>query len=280
LEYLVHFLLVALIFIPLERMFAIYPEQKILRRAWFNDLIYWAANGQIIGFALSVIVSGIILVSGWLVGPTIQGAVAAQPYWLQFIEALVLSDIGFYFTHRAFHAVPSLWRFHAIHHSIEELDWLAGARVHPVDQIITKGVSLLPVFALGFSDVVIGAYMLLYAWQTVYIHSNVKIKVGPLRWILASPEFHRWHHSKDREARDHNFAAQLSLVDILFGTLHMPSGKWPTAYGIDTPMPGNYLSQLAHPYRTTVERERQIDGTIAPSPPITGASATARLLSH
>jgi sterol desaturase/sphingolipid hydroxylase (fatty acid hydroxylase superfamily) len=120
-----------------------------------------ARQGQIIGLTLAALVCVVVLASDWLIGPTVHAAVAAQPYWLQFIEALILSDLGFYFTHRAFHAIPTLWKFHAVHHSIEEMDWLAAARVHPIDQIITKGASLLPVFALGFSDGVIGAYMVL-----------------------------------------------------------------------------------------------------------------------
>ena len=258
-EFLKGILLTALIFLPLERVFTMHPEQKVLRRAWFNDLVYWVANGQIIGLALAALVSGIVIASGWLVGPSVREAVASQPYWLQFIEALILSDIGFYFTHRAFHTIPWLWKFHSVHHSIEELDWLAAARVHPIDQIITKGVSLLPVFALGFSDAVISAYMALYAWQSVFIHSNVNIKFGPLRWVLASPEFHHWHHSKDRETRDRNFAGQLPFLDVMFGTLHMPQGQLPSAYGIDTPMPQNYLLQLAHPFRAAANPVNQDD---------------------
>ena len=279
-EWLKGIALTALIFIPLERVLAIRPEQKVLRRGWFNDLVYWVVNGQIIGLSLAAIVSGIVVMAGWLINPSVQAAVAAQPYWLQFIEALILSDIGFYFTHRAFHVVPWLWKFHAVHHSIEELDWLAGARVHPVDQIITKGVSLLPVFALGFSDVVIGAYMLLYAWQSVLIHSNVRIKFGPLRWVLASPEFHHWHHSKDRETRDRNFAGQLPLIDVLFGTLHMPAGQRPKSFGIDTPMQQNYLKQLAYPFRDTLESKEQNTSAVTSSPPVAGANATTRLLRH
>ena len=279
-EWLKGIALTAMIFIPLERMLAIRPEQKVLRRGWFNDLVYWVVNGQIIGLSLAAIVSGIVVMAGWLIAPSVQAAVAAQSYWLQFIEALILSDIGFYFTHRAFHVVPWLWKFHAVHHSIEELDWLAGARVHPVDQIVTKGVSLLPVFALGFSDVVIGAYMLLYAWQSVLIHSNVRIKFGPLRWVLASPEFHHWHHSKDREVRDRNFAGQLPLLDVLFGTLHMPAGQRPESFGIDTPMQQNYLKQLAYPFRDTPESKVQNNGAITPSPPVAGANAITRLLRH
>ena len=68
-------------------------------------------------------------------------------YWVQVAEMIVIGDIGFYSVHRAFYTVPWLWKFHQIHHSIEELDWLAAARVHPIDQILTKGASLLPIFA-------------------------------------------------------------------------------------------------------------------------------------
>ena len=157
-EFLKAFLLTALIFIPLERILTLRPEQKMLRRNWLNDLVFWVANSQIIGLSLASIVSLTVIGSGWLIGDSVHAAVASQPAWLQFIEALLLADLGFYLAHRAFHAFPWLWKFHAVHHSIEELDWLAAARVHPVDQIITKGVSFLPVFALGFSDWVIGLH--------------------------------------------------------------------------------------------------------------------------
>ena len=131
--------------------------------------------------------------------------------------------------------------FMQIHHSIEELDWMAAARVHPVDQIMTKGFSLLPVFSLGFSEVAIGISLMIYGWQSVLVHSNLRIKFGPLRWVLASPEFHHWHHSKDLEARDKNFAGQLPLFDILFGTLYMPRGRMPERYGIDEQIPQTTL---------------------------------------
>ena len=143
---------------------------------------------------------------------------------------------------------PGCGDFHAIHHSIEELDWLAAARVHPVDQILTKGVSLVPVVALGFSEWAIAVYAVLYQWQSVLIHANVRIGFGPLRLLFASPEFHHWHHSNDREARDRNFAGQLSFLDALFGTLHMPRGRMPTVYGLDRPIPHRYAYQLLYPF--------------------------------
>jgi sterol desaturase/sphingolipid hydroxylase (fatty acid hydroxylase superfamily) len=248
-EYYKAILLTAVIFIPLERLLARHPGQKMLRRAWLNDVIYWLVNGQIIHLGLAVLVGGSVIVASWLVPVAVPTAVAAQPHWLQFLECVIAADLGFYLAHRAFHTVPWLWKIHAIHHSIEELDWLAGARVHPIDQIVTKSVSLLPVFVLGFSDVAIGAYMLLYAWQSVFLHSNVSIKFGPLRWLVASPEFHHWHHSIDAEARDRNFAAHLPLLDAVFGTLYMPRDREPMGYGLGEPMPESYPAQLLHPFR-------------------------------
>jgi len=235
------------VFIPLERLFAMHP-QKVFRRNWGNDLIFLFVNGILIKLGLLAVVVAVIFAAAWIVPASFQDVVGGLPYWVQIPAVIVLSDLGFYWTHRMFHAVPWLWRFHSIHHSIEELDWLAAARVHPVDQILTKGVSLIPLFALGFSEWAIGIFALLYQWQAVLIHSNVRVGFGPLRFLFASPEFHHWHHSNQREARDRNFAGQLSLLDVLFGSLHLPRGQIPTTYGLDRPMPQRYVPQLLYPF--------------------------------
>jgi sterol desaturase/sphingolipid hydroxylase (fatty acid hydroxylase superfamily) len=237
-----------LVFLPLERLFALHPQQKVFRRDWTNDLIYLLLNGILIKLGLVAVVTASIFAAAQIIPASFQTAIGGLPIWVQIPTVIVLSDLGFYWTHRMFHAVPWLWRFHSIHHSIEELDWLAAARVHPVDQILTKGVSLIPVVALGFSEWAIGIYALLYQWQSILIHSNVRIGFGPLRWLVASPEFHHWHHSNDLEARDKNFAGQLSFLDALFGSIHMPHGQAPTAYGLDRPMPQRYAFQLLYPF--------------------------------
>jgi sterol desaturase/sphingolipid hydroxylase (fatty acid hydroxylase superfamily) len=247
------FLIVFAIFVPLERLVALHRGQKIFRRHWHQDLIYYFVNGSLIKLAIIILLAGVIFAASWLVPEAIRGALAGQPYWLQVAQIMVLGDIGFYCVHRAFHAVPLLWRFHAIHHSIEELDWLAGARIHPIDQTLTKGASLLPSFALGYSDIAIGIYLMIFYWQAFLIHANVRIPFGPLRWVLASPEFHHWHHSNDAEARNRNFASQLPVLDLLFGTLHLPRGKMPARYGIDDPVPPGYLPQLLYPFQRRAE---------------------------
>jgi sterol desaturase/sphingolipid hydroxylase (fatty acid hydroxylase superfamily) len=244
------FLVAAFVFIPLERLFAARRGQKLLRKGWANDLVYVFVNGILIRLGLILTVVAILTLSAVLVPAGLRAAVGGQPLWLQVIEVLLLADLGFYLAHRAFHAVPALWRLHMIHHSIEEMDWLAAARVHPVDQIITKSASLLPCFALGFSEWAIGAFAILYHWHSLLLHSNVRLGAGPLKWLIASPDFHHWHHAQDREAWDRNFAGQLALWDFVFGTAHLPEGRHPQALGIAEPVPASYAGQLIHPFRS------------------------------
>lgn len=242
-------ILVVLVFVPLERLFALRHEQRVLRNLWQLDTVYLLVNGAIIGFGLNLVLFGALMLTSQIVPKQFQSWVGAQPFWLQLPVLLLLSDLGFYTVHRMFHKVPWLWKFHAVHHSIEEMDWLAAHRVHPLDQILTKGASLLPVVALGFSAWPVAAYATIYHWQSLFIHSNVKINLGPLARIFASPRFHHWHHANHAEAFDKNFAAQLSFLDALFGTLHMPTEKMPRRYGTNTPVPQNYGPQLMFPFQ-------------------------------
>lgn len=245
-------LIIALIFIPLERLLPLHEEQPLTRRHWLNDLVYLLVNGIVIKIGLLVVVGTAMLVLRRFIPAELTQAVQSQPIWLQAIEVVILADTGFYLAHRAFHAVPFLWRFHSIHHSIEEMDWLAAHRVHPIDQILTKSASFLPVFALGFSSPAILIFTLLYQWQSLFIHSNTRIKFGPLKWLLASPQFHHWHHANERQAYDKNFAGQLPLLDMLGGTLFMPD-RMPEKYGTDDPVPSLYHQQLAYPFVGSAE---------------------------
>jgi sterol desaturase/sphingolipid hydroxylase (fatty acid hydroxylase superfamily) len=196
--------------------------------------------------ALIAVIPGL---STWLVSAELRAAVARQPYWTQVIEAVILGDLGFYVAHRLFHAVPWLWRFHAIHHSIQELDWFAGVRVHVLDQLVTKGISMLPLLVLGFDAVPLGISAGIYFWQSILIHANVRMSFGPLRWMIASPVFHHWHHAARPEAHGKNFAGQLSILDKLFGTMYMPNGQTPESYGLNEPVPHTYISQMLYPFK-------------------------------
>jgi sterol desaturase/sphingolipid hydroxylase (fatty acid hydroxylase superfamily) len=243
------FLLAALLFVPLERLLAARKSQPVLRPLWTLDLIYVFANGILIRLGLVGVAALILAASPLLVAEEVGAWVAGQPLWLQTIEVVVLADLGLYFAHRMFHAVPALWRIHQVHHSIEHMDWLAAHRVHPIDQILTKSISLLPCFALGFSAPAIAIFGLIFHFQSLLLHANIRLSFGPLDRLIVSPDFHHWHHSRDREAWDRNYAAQLSVWDFLFGSAYLPRGKKAESFGIGEQLPQRYGAQLLYPFR-------------------------------
>jgi sterol desaturase/sphingolipid hydroxylase (fatty acid hydroxylase superfamily) len=238
----------ALVFIPLERLFALRREQKIFRRGWRADVLHFLFTRNVSDVCAFVLVGALVLLAHGFVSPTFQAAVASQNRALQFFEAVLIANVGGYVGHRLSHEVPFLWRFHAIHHSISEMDWLAAARVHPLDQIVTKALTIVPLYLMGFSKATFGAYIGLATLHAVFIHSNVRFRFGPLRWIIGTPAFHHWHHSAEVQAHNKNYSGELPVLDLLFGTLYLPKGRMPEKYGTSEPVPSSYLGQMIFPF--------------------------------
>ncbi|MGQ0524391.1 MAG: sterol desaturase family protein [Betaproteobacteria bacterium] len=245
--FVLELLVLGLVFVPMEQIFALRP-QRIFRTGWQTDLKHFFvshAGVQLLSFAAMIPAQSFF---AWAVRLDFQKAVAAQPVWLQFIEILFVVDLVTYWVHRTFHKVPWLWNFHAIHHSSRQLDWLAGSRMHLVDVLVTRAAGFLPVFVLGFSQAALVAYVAFVSFHAVYIHSNTRWRFPVLRWLIATPEFHHWHHTSDEEGIDKNFAGFLPFWDRLFGTVHMPD-HWPKKYGtVKFQPPESYLGQLAYPF--------------------------------
>jgi lathosterol oxidase len=185
----------------------------------------------------------------WAAVPAVQARVGALPGLVQFGLLILVADFTQYWVHRAFHAVPALWRFHAVHHSAEQMDWLAGSRLHLVDVAVTRGLTYVPIYVLGFADGPLFAYLVVVSAQATFIHANVRFTFGPLKYLVATPQFHHWHHAADAEAVDKNFAVHLPVLDVLFGTAHLPD-RWPSAYGTigGTPPPRGFFRQLLWPF--------------------------------
>ncbi len=236
----------AIIFIPLERLFALRPRQ-ILRQGWRTDVVHYLINGAALkaGVIVAVVVVGTSLRA--FVPVSFRTAIAASPSWAQIIAALAITTVGGYAGHRAAHEVPLLWRFHRVHHSIRELDWLAANHLHPLDQIFVRSAAVLPLYALGFGRLSLGAFVVLTTVQAIFVHANVRLTFGPLRWLIATPQFHHWHHAREPEAYNSNYAGEFPAVDALFGTLYLPAQRWPAQYGIDEHEPAGYLRQLVWP---------------------------------
>jgi sterol desaturase/sphingolipid hydroxylase (fatty acid hydroxylase superfamily) len=246
--------LLTVIFVPLERFFALHP-QKIFRKAILTDVAYYFLGSLIPGFLLG---APLALVA-WLVHRAIPGAftsaVTAWPAWFRIVAALVVGEIGAYWGHRWSHEINFLWGFHAIHHSAEHIDFLVSTRAHPVDLVFTRLCALVPLYVLGLAAPLRGSAglvpVLVLLVGTVwgfFVHANVRWRFGPLEWLIATPAFHHWHHTNDGPAYlNKNYAPLLPWVDHLFGTLYLPKDKRPTQFGIDEPLPTSFLGQLVQP---------------------------------
>ena len=243
-------LLYSAVFIPLERLFALRAEQPVFRRQWVIDLTYFFINSLLIEILAILTLQPALILFDWARVGWVSGAVSSLPLVAQVPALLLVADFTQYWVHRTFHVVPFLWPFHAIHHSIEEMDWLAGSRLHLLDVILTRGLTYVPIFVLGFSERALVLYVFLVAAQATFIHANVRWEFRPLRRLVATPAFHHWHHSAEREAVDKNFAVHTPVWDICFGTYYLPD-RWPTQYGLSggRDVPARWLTQLIYPFR-------------------------------
>jgi sterol desaturase/sphingolipid hydroxylase (fatty acid hydroxylase superfamily) len=176
-----------------------------------------------------------------------------MPLPLRFIAAIIVGECGAYWGHRWSHELPLLWRFHAIHHSAEAMDWLVNTRAHPLDLVFTRLCGLIPIYVLGLAqptgntfDMVPVLYALVGTVWSFFIHANLRWRFGWLERLVSTPAFHHWHHTKEG-AINKNYAAIFPWVDQLFGTLHLPQKQWPLNYGIEEPMAPSLTGQLLYP---------------------------------
>ncbi|NUO48431.1 MAG: sterol desaturase family protein [Polyangiaceae bacterium] len=241
------FLLLAVVFGPLERLFPARPGQRVLRKELVIDACFFV--GQYLAFsAIAAFVLGFVHrgVGAILPADGVREAVRSLHPAIQGVIALVLGDLVVYWFHRACHRFEILWRFHAVHHSVEELDWLAAHREHPLDGVVTQIAINLPGIALGVSFEALGALVVLRGMWAIFIHSNISLPVGPLRYVLGEPALHHWHHARVRET-EHNFANLAPYLDLLFGTYHRPE-KEDYELGLVDSWPRGYLAQLVRPF--------------------------------
>ena len=252
------FLILALAFTLLERWLGHGKERPFFRRGYGLDVAYWFFTPLVTKSLTKLVIylPAILLISAGVVsadqlragGYHGFGPLSHQPLWLQSVEILALADLLGYASHRLFHG-RRWWPFHAVHHSSEDLDWLSSIRVHPVNDLVNKFAQVVPLVLIGLdpsANVKVAVFFTLYA---IFLHANVNWDFGPFRYVIASPNFHRWHHSREPEAMDKNFAGLLPVWDILFGTFYMPRDRAPQNFGIHGPMSSTLWGQLIHPFK-------------------------------
>lgn len=229
-------------------------NQPLWRRDSITDAVYWFVMplfySKISQFVVAVGI--VVLFSGN--DPVIQQALADGfgplknlPLWAQVLLSVFVQDMMMYWIHRWLHE-HRMWRFHAIHHSSEQVDWLSNIRFHPVNLFLSSICTSAIVFWMGFSPVV---FVILSPFNIIFsamVHANLNWTFGPLRYVIASPVFHRWHHTSPEEGGNKNFAPTFPFIDLMFGTFYMPDGKMPEKFGVTDPVPSDFFGQLKYPF--------------------------------
>jgi sterol desaturase/sphingolipid hydroxylase (fatty acid hydroxylase superfamily) len=217
-------------------------------RAVATDFLYWFVVPLFLRLCRVLMLVGgtILLFNG---GEPDLLPVKDVPLWQQCLAILLIQDVMLYWIHRFFHGRLA-WKFHAIHHSPKVLDWMSTARFHPINNLLSFGLADVTVLLLGFAPAALVALAPFNIIYSAMVHANLSWTFGPLRFVFASPVFHRWHHTTQEEGLDKNFASTFSFLDLMFGTYHMPRGKVPEHFGTGEPdFPEGLWDQLVHPFR-------------------------------
>lgn len=244
------FACLASIFVVAERLRPSRPEQPLLRRGWLADVLYVPIH-----FLMRVVINGTlaVLLAGWArdhLPPGTTAVLSGAPLWVQVVALLVVLDFFFYGMHRLKHQWHWWWRLHETHHSSVDLDWMSTARFHPLEKVLDRTIYLLPLLFLGVSDEALLVWAAVDAASGMLIHSNLDVRLGPLVYVINSPELHRWHHARDERFQGVNFGNNFSIFDWIFGTAYL-APETPRDYGVDDeayPV-GNVWKQFWYAFR-------------------------------
>ena len=178
------------------------------------------------------------------------------PIWAQAGLMMLVADFGRYWLHRAFHKFGPMWRLHAVHHSPHRLYWANVGRFHPLEKAIQYGFDALPFALAGVSGEVLAAYFVFYAINGFYQHSNCHVRLGPLNYLIAGPELHRWHHSELPRESNNNFGNNLIVWDLLFGTRFLPKDREVGPLGlVNRQYPAGFFAQMKTPFIRGLESD-------------------------
>jgi lathosterol oxidase len=246
---LIDLLLLSVIFIPIEMAFPKNKNQSRFHDEWRTDLVYFVISHLFVQFFGVITQAPAKLLFGTVGLDQIHAWVQSLPFAVEFLLALLVTDLFQYWAHRIFHSHVYLWRFHSVHHSTRAMDWLAGSRTHFVDIFVTRSISFLPLYICGFSEITFNTYIVFVSIHAVLIHANTSINFGFLKYIFVTPQFHHWHHCEDPAHYGKNFAIHFPLIDRIFGTYYLPGNVWPEATGVkEGSYPKGYVRQLVYPF--------------------------------
>jgi len=227
------------------------------KRDLVTDLCYWFFIPVITRFLrIGLLVAAAALVFGITTGDGLvafyengHGPLASLSLVGQGIIFLIGEDFIMYWSHRWFHDKPLLWKYHAVHHSSEELEWISAARFHPINLFLGSVLADVVMLFSGISPNVFVVLGPLTIAHSAFVHANLDWTLGSFKYVIAGPVFHRWHHTAADRGGEKNFASTFPILDVIFGTFYMPAGQLPDRYGIDDRgFPETFGAQLVHPF--------------------------------
>jgi len=236
----------------LERLIPARRGQRLLREGFRVDLTWWfftpLLGKPVTEFGIILSIVPIALLLGLPLDETLKeghGPLAELPVAMQFGLVMIGGDFVGYWVHRLHHT-RFLWPLHAVHHSSTELDWMSSVRVHPFNTVTNRAPRIALMVIAGFDLTVVAAYVPFLTFYALLLHANTRIRFpAPLKWMLVSPRYHRWHHAKNDGV---NHAGLLPIWDLMFGTYHLPD-RDPEAFGCDDPVPVGFFAHLIWPFR-------------------------------
>jgi sterol desaturase/sphingolipid hydroxylase (fatty acid hydroxylase superfamily) len=251
-------IVLGIVFAALSYFWACNPGQPWWRKSdLITDICYWLIIPLVGRYTeIGFLVVGTALLFGITSESDLaqffddgHGPLAALPLWLQAVLSLIGTDVIMYWSHRLFHG-QALWRFHAVHHSTKELEWISATRFHPVNIMLGSVLADVLMLFAGISPKAIAMLGTFAVAHSAFVHANLNWSLGPLRYVIAGPVFHRWHHTSVDQGGEKNFAPTFPILDIIFGTFYLPKGALPVSYGVaDKDFPPDFGAQIMHPFK-------------------------------
>jgi sterol desaturase/sphingolipid hydroxylase (fatty acid hydroxylase superfamily) len=204
--------------LSLQYLFPAKAAQKIFSVSFAQDLVWFFYEMMLTALILVFYVEYLTRSYHQHFSNLTITSLSQSPGWIRFLLSLLLVDFLYWIQHYCHHKVPLLWRFHVLHHSQKEINFFTDFRYHVVEYVVRYTFLIIPFLILKLDAPVIVAYVIFSKCYSHFYHGNIRTNLGPLRYVLVTPQSHRVHHSLKPEHRDQNFGAIFSIWDFMLGT--------------------------------------------------------------
>ncbi len=264
-NYLYWLIGISIFFYALELTMPWRKDQPKIRKDFWLDAFYMFFNFFLFSLVGYYAISNVFvqLFNDFLGLFGIKNFVAIEintwPVWAQLLTLFILRDFIHWNVHRLLHRVPALWEFHKVHHSVEQMGFAAHLRFHWMETIVYRTIEYIPLAMIGFG---IQEFLLVHLFALAvghFNHSNIRVPLGPFKYIFNNPQMHIWHHAKHLPSKTGvNFGISLSLWDYIFGTHYIPKDGRDEKLGFDDmdKFPSKLKDQLIYGIRRNKEKTK------------------------